>query len=636
MLLLLVALPVFIWAVMTQRIELRKKAATSEPTQICWNRVIQQNDVWQWPDGCKGNPRTDIACIQVLVPLSTEENTRYSEWAQMGRPFIPGCRMPEEPSPTPTNLCTSCVTNHLCPNGLTCQAIQQGPGGCQDDGAGHTMCYDPAIAWKCAPPNNPSACASSPVNSCLNIINGTKCVESEACPSYSGTSSVNPPQCVLAIGHCLNGQCVRGTVSPTPPPVVFPKCTGSGGQGSCPTGYSCTLECDPTAPENPNAGCIPRSACRSNSSTISFPNCNVRASRPPIGCPSGYACINTCNPPPGQVGCAQYDVCRQNPTPSPTPSPTVTPCTHVSPSLTVDKQKLEGIAGTVFYSNITLLNRDSTACPSSTFRLTAQDFPQTWSWRIDGFHQDFITLSPQTQVILPITVWSSTNAEPYEYVLSFTSSSNTSDFHRMTVQSTYKILPKPTSAPTPTPTPLPNQTLELKVKLAGVSAGLADGAKISVKFNKKDGTILQLSQPLTLHYDSSGVYKTSAILTNPFPAGTEFTIKVKGEKHVAVKFCKQVGQTGPCGDTDYISVPNPVPLSYGFDLTGIPLPPGDLSPQDGTVNQNDLTRLIALKSIFSTDQTAADKLIADLNYDGTINSFDLFLILQTLMTRNDE
>lgn len=560
--LLLIVLPVFIWAVMTQRIELRKKAATSEPTQICWNRVIEQGttSIPQWPNSCKGNPRTDIICAQVLVPLNTEEIAQYNEWKLLGKPYIPGCGMiTPTPTPTPTGVCSSCVTNHICPTGLTCQAVQQGEGGCRDDGAGHTVCYDPAVLWLCAPPNSPNTCRPTPTT----IPN---CVPYPRC--YYPIADI--PRCTLQSGvtYCpiypLFKQTVNGLLSTLTPnqnmPITINVREEDGTPGTPSEGFNVQVAVDhwpstnsisvlsQNAIFNANTNVwtmlIPRPTilggyrlqihayCEQDDSIcakkygvgrqietlhyfntvnttptpqIVFPNCNQRPGQPPVRCPQGYWCKGTCNPLPGQTGCAQYDIC--------------------------------------------------------------------------------VALTP-----------------------------------------------------TPSPTPIPNikQTLELKVKLAGVTDAKAESAKIAVKLYKKDGTIQQLSAPLTLAYVSNGIYKATAILTNPFPAETQFTIKIKGEKHVAIKFCKQVGQTGPCNESEYITVPNPVPLTYGFDLTGIPLPPGDLSPQDGSVTQSDLTRLIALKSIFSADQTADDKRIGDLNYDGTINSFDLFLILQTLMTRHDE
>lgn len=194
-----------------------------------------------------------------------------------------------------------------------------------------------------------------------------------------------------------------------------------------------------------------------------------------------------------------------------------------------------------------------------------------------------------------------------------------------------------TGTPTPTPTSVPGQqTITLRLKLAGVTDGAAEGAKVAVKFSKRDGTITQLSSPLTLTHVGGGVYSATAIITNPFPAGAELRIKIKGEKHVSVQFCRQSGQTGPCADTQYITIPSPAPASSTFDFTGIPLPPGDLAVQDGQANGADLDKLTPLMSKICTDLTAGEKLIGDVDYNGCVNVRDVFLILQTLETRYDE
>lgn len=91
LLLLVGATPVFIWAVMTQRIELRKRAATSEAV-ICWNRVGGTAPSLYWPNGCKGNP-TPQMCTQATVSLTASEIYKYNEWVANGKPYIPGCGM---------------------------------------------------------------------------------------------------------------------------------------------------------------------------------------------------------------------------------------------------------------------------------------------------------------------------------------------------------------------------------------------------------------------------------------------------------------------------------------------------------------------------------------------------------------
>ena len=200
----------------------------------------------------------------------------------------------------------------------------------------------------------------------------------------------------------------------------------------------------------------------------------------------------------------------------------------------------------------------------------------------------------------------------------------------------------PTATPSPTPTPIPTltpgttQTLRFRVKLDGVAADQAQGAKITVKFYRRNGTTRQLSAPLTLRHVGNGIYLAAAAIKNPFPAGTQFRVKIKGEKHIAIEFCRQSGQTGPCADGAYITVPNPVPAVYAFDFTGIPFPAGDLPQQDGRVDGADIQRLTSLLSKLSSDLTAGDLTIGDLNYDDVINGFDIFLIRKTLETRYDE
>lgn len=201
------------------------------------------------------------------------------------------------------------------------------------------------------------------------------------------------------------------------------------------------------------------------------------------------------------------------------------------------------------------------------------------------------------------------------------------------------ILVNPTANTSITPTPTPSgnqQSLNFTVKLAGVTDGSADGAKIAVKFVNRDSMITQLSAPLSLTHTGNGVYQTTAIIANPFPAGTQLRVKIKGEKHISVQFCKQSGQTGLCADTEYITVPNPSPATLTFDFTGIPLPPGDLPSQDGQANRADFDKLTPLMSKICATLTAEEKLVGDVDYNGCVTVRDVFLILQSLETRYDE
>lgn len=175
------------------------------------------------------------------------------------------------------------------------------------------------------------------------------------------------------------------------------------------------------------------------------------------------------------------------------------------------------------------------------------------------------------------------------------------------------------------------QTMKFRIKLAGVSDASAEETKIQVKFYTKDGVGVQLSTPMTLTHTGNGIYETSAMVSNPFASGTQFRIKIKGEKHIAVEFCRQTGQTSRCGDNDYI-----VAGINEFDFTGIPLPPGDLHVQDGKADMGDLARLKPLMAKACSSLTEAEKLIGDVDYNGCVNVRDVFLILQSLETRYDE
>jgi hypothetical protein len=183
------------------------------------------------------------------------------------------------------------------------------------------------------------------------------------------------------------------------------------------------------------------------------------------------------------------------------------------------------------------------------------------------------------------------------------------------------------------PTP---QTIFMSFKLAGVTNNSAEGAQINVKFYLKNGTVRALSEPLTLTHTQGGIYTTSTTISNPLPGGTEYRVKVKGEKHIAIEFCKASGQTGPCSDNDYITMPDSFEGNYGLSFIGIPLPPGDLYPQDGKANLDDLNKLKPLMGKLQSTLTEADLLVGDVNYDNFINIYDVFLILKTVETRYDD
>lgn len=176
---------------------------------------------------------------------------------------------------------------------------------------------------------------------------------------------------------------------------------------------------------------------------------------------------------------------------------------------------------------------------------------------------------------------------------------------------------------------------EFHIRFAGVNDGSADGATATIRFVGNNG-VNMITPPVVFHHIGGGIY--SAVVTMPttlLVPGPGYVLIVKAEKHVAKKFCQQTGQKGPCQPAIYLNLPlttKPAP----FDLTGMPLQPGDLPPQDGIVDGNDFTRLTDLLEKPCSSLTTEEKYVGDLNYDGCATVKDVFLFRQTLQTRYDE
>src|SRR3989344_4468191 len=199
--------------------------------------------------------------------------------------------------------------------------------------------------------------------------------------------------------------------------------------------------------------------------------------------------------------------------------------------------------------------------------------------------------------------------------------------------------PTPTISPTPTftPTPTPPQggiTIEFKIKFSGVTGGAAQGAKVTARFVRND--INLITPPILFTHDGNGVYKATICWSRSYlPAGPGYTIILKGEKHVARKFCKQTGQIEPCVGNESITLPSGT-LTSVFDFSGLPLDPGDLPPQDGKADMADFDIIKSLLTKPCSALTAQEKATADLNYNGCIDIADVFLMRKTLETRYDE
>lgn len=179
----------------------------------------------------------------------------------------------------------------------------------------------------------------------------------------------------------------------------------------------------------------------------------------------------------------------------------------------------------------------------------------------------------------------------------------------------------------------------------GVNDDSADGAKVSVRFvgnisGKNVDLVTQV--PPTAHYvvGSAGVYRLSMSINSDLPAGTNYSVILKGEKHGFAKFCKSEGQNSYCtaSTVGQIGIPDTT-STISLDFRGFPLPAGDTIDintglQDGVINYIDYDRIFAILS--KPIQTTDDLRVGDLNYDGKVNTLDILLLLRSLSAKYDE
>lgn len=218
------------------------------------------------------------------------------------------------------------------------------------------------------------------------------------------------------------------------------------------------------------------------------------------------------------------------------------------------------------------------------------------------------------------------------------------------------VTPTPTVTPTPgqgTATPTPEaQRMTFKVKFVGVTGANATGAKIRIRF-RRTGFDRMLDRPLQVTHAGNGVYEVTALIEGEtIPVGNDYFVYLTAEKHLRRRYCQgQGGKLTLCGDVDTgnIQVNAGGANAQVFDFTDKPLEPGDTKDpttgtpdnpdswqQDTVVNAQDYARIVAKLSIACASLSANDKLIADLDYSGCVDTYDMFLFQQTLSTKQGD
>jgi hypothetical protein len=144
-------------------------------------------------------------------------------------------------------------------------------------------------------------------------------------------------------------------------------------------------------------------------------------------------------------------------------------------------------------------------------------------------------------------------------------------------------------------------------------------------------------QIATFTVDDEGIWTGRVSFSNITPGG-QYTLYVKGPKHLQKKICDQRPTESFLGPGTYNCQDGRITLQAGvndFDLTGILLLAGDLpvnGEQDGVINTQDTAYI--RNNFGKTDP--ATLAVADINLDGIVDTQDWSGILQTLSIKGDD
>lgn len=191
----------------------------------------------------------------------------------------------------------------------------------------------------------------------------------------------------------------------------------------------------------------------------------------------------------------------------------------------------------------------------------------------------------------------------------------------------------PSISVSPQPTGTNDPTFNFKLKFQGINKKPADKYNsIPVKISAVDGTGVKIEGSGTFTADDAGVW-TGKVSFKGLKTGTGFYFLVKGPKHIQKRICtlaptEQYPGSYRCRGQERITLAaDSVP-----DFSKIYLLTGDLPNQDGLVDSYDLS--LIRNNIGKTDDNVIK--LADLNFDGIVDTQDHSLIIAALSIAYDE
>jgi len=189
--------------------------------------------------------------------------------------------------------------------------------------------------------------------------------------------------------------------------------------------------------------------------------------------------------------------------------------------------------------------------------------------------------------------------------------------------------------PITTPSAKTSVTLNLKLKFQGVLSRPSNNQnQINVRVRLAGGSLSQPTDYQTAVFttNDNGIWSGQVSFVN-VPTGGKYRIYVKGPKHLQKKICDAV-PTETYQGTYRCSEGN-ITLNSGdnfLDFSGVYQSVGDLPAQDGFVNAYDIALVQNNLNRTDTDILA----LADLNFDGRVDTQDHSLVIAALSVRTDE